>query len=357
MSNSSKSYEKKSLNAVTRVLIVDDSAYVRKVIRQILSRSPFIEVVGSARNGLEALALVEELQPDVVTLDLNMPEMDGLEFLRHQMARRPLPVVVVSVASESGELALAALDAGAVDFVQKPTALATEKIYQVAEDLIQKVKAAAQAAYVPKFEVVPPAPSPRPSVRWRGGVDLVAIGVSTGGPQALKHLIPQLPPDLPVPVVIVLHMPVGFTAMYAQKLNEISQLQVVEAGEGELIRPGVVYLAPAGKHLILVSDGVGMVRTNLSLDPAELPHRPSVDVLFRSAAQIYQQRLLAVIMTGMGNDGLEGAAWVKAQGGLVFTEAEESCVIYGMPRVVVEANLSDRCVPLSHLAQSILEVV
>lgn len=345
------------MRAVTRVLIVDDSAYVRKVIRQILSRSPFIEVVGCARNGLEALALVEELQPDVVTLDLHMPEMDGLEFLRQQMACRPLPVVIVSVASESGDLALAALDAGAVDFVQKPTALATEKIYQVAEDLIQKVKAAAQATCIPKFEAVPPAPSPRPSLRRRGLVDLVAIGVSTGGPQALKYLIPQLPADLPIPVVIVLHMPVGFTAMYAQKLNEISQLQVVEAGEGELIRPGVVYLAPAGKHLVLVPDGVGMVRTNLSLYPTELPHRPSVDVLFRSAAQIYQQRLLAVVMTGMGSDGLEGAAWVKAQGGLVFTEAKESCVIYGMPRVVVEANLSDRCVPLAHLAQSILEVI
>jgi two-component system chemotaxis response regulator CheB len=186
-------------------------------------------------------------------------------------------------------------------------------------------------------------------------VDIVLIGISTGGPQALRHLIPQLPADFPVPLAIVLHMPVGYTSLYAHKLDELSQLRVREAREGDVLRPGEALLAQAGHHLTFRRAADGRLVAHLTLQPLDAPHRPSVDVLFQSAAEIYRERVLGVVMTGMGNDGRQGAAWIKAQGGSVLTEAEESCVIYGMPRSVVESGLSDRVVPLDRMAQAIME--
>ncbi len=345
------------MEQVIRVLIVDDSAYVRKVVKQMLLRSPFIEVVGTARNGREALELTEQLKPDVVTLDLIMPELDGIGYLQEQMARRPVPVLVVSIASESGELALKALDAGAIDFVQKPTALASERIFEISDELIQKVKMAAGVSVQRVLGAAAPVSLPRPAPARTGRVDAVVLGISTGGPQALKTVIPQLPADFPVPIAIVMHMPVGYTELYAARLNEMSALNVVEAHEGDVMEPGIVLLAPAGRHLTLIRRADGAVIAHLDARPFDTPHRPSVDVLFRSAAEVYRNRLLGVIMTGMGSDGLHGAAWIKAQGGLVFTEAEETCVVYGMPRSVVEANLSDRTIPLGQMAQAIAEVV
>lgn len=350
------------MGGVVRVLIVDDSAYVRKVIKQMLSRSPFLEVVGAARDGLEALQLVEQLRPDVITLDLMMPELDGIAFLREQMTRRPVPVVVVSIANDSSGLALAALDAGAVDVVQKPTALATEKIFEISDDLIAKVKAAATIPQARLYSPQTPHEAASMSAALQAAVeqtaiDIVVLGVSTGGPQALKVLVPQLPATFPVPIAVVLHMPVGYTALYAQKLNDISQLHVIEAQEGDVLRPGVVLLAPAGRHLTFRRRYDGSIVAHLDTRPFDIPYRPSVDVLFRSAADIYQSRVLGVVMTGMGRDGKEGAAIIKGQGGMVFTEAEETCIVYGMPRSVVEAGLSDKCVRLENMAQSILEVI
>jgi two-component system chemotaxis response regulator CheB len=349
------------MDRVLRVVVVDDSAYVRKVIREILSRSPFVEVVGTARDGREALDLVEELNPDVVTCDLIMPELDGVGFVREQMQRRPVPIIIMSVAKETAEAALTALDLGAIDFVQKPTALASEKIFEVSTELIEKVKAAGSIA-LNRISAAPPLPSPvisAPEMRVSGShsVDLVVIGISTGGPQALKRLIPQLPQDFPVPVVMVMHMPVGYTEMYAAKLNEQSQLEVREAAEGNEVRPGYVFLAAAGRHLTLKRDASGKVVTHLDAKPFDMLHRPSVDVLFKSAAEVYGNRVLGVVMTGMGSDGKEGAAWIKSQGGLVFTEAESSCVVYGMPSVVMEAGLSDKSIALDGLAHAIMEVV
>ncbi len=236
------------MSDIVRILIVDDSAYVRKVIRQMLSRSPFFEIVGAARDGREALEMTEELRPDVVTCDLIMPEMDGVGFIKAQMARRPVPIVVVSVASESGELVLAALDAGAVDFVQKPTALATDRVFEIADDLIEKVKGVAASRPVISHDI-----QPHTITRPAAGrsVDMVVIGISTGGPQALKMMIPRLPAELSVPIAIVLHMPVGYTELYARKLNEQSALTVVESQGGEPVTKGHVYLAPAGRHLTL----------------------------------------------------------------------------------------------------------
>jgi len=319
-----------------------------------LGRSPFVEVVGTARDGEEALGLVQELRPDVVTSDLNMPVMDGVSFVRAQMARRPIPIIIISIAAESGEQVLAALDAGAIDFVQKPTALATERLMDMADELIDKVKAAARS---PRRSIAARAPQPpQPAVRRaaRGPIDVVVIGISTGGPQGLKVLVPQLPADCPVPVAMVMHMPLGYTEMYAQKLNELSPLRVIEAGDGEVVEAGTVFLAPAGRHLTFRKDG-GRVITHLDVRPLDTLHRPAVDVLFHSAAEVYGARVLGVVMTGMGNDGQEGAAWIKARGGCILTEAEESCVVYGMPRSVVEAGLSDASIPLERLAEAIME--
>jgi two-component system chemotaxis response regulator CheB len=342
------------MTELVRVLIVDDSAYVRKVIRQTLSRSPFMEVVGIARDGREALELAAELKPDVVTCDLIMPELDGVGFIREQMARHPIPIVVVSVASESGELVLAALDAGAVDFVQKPTALATDRLLEIGDELMEKVKAAALARPT-ILKQAPLAAAHRAA--HAVAFDIVVIGISTGGPQALKMLIPRLPAELAVPVAIVLHMPVGYTELYARKLNEQSALSVLESQGGEVLTPGHVYIAPAGRHLTLRRDSARQVITHLDVRPLDTPYRPSVDTLFHSAAEVYGARVLGIVMTGMGADGREGAAWIKAKGGMVLTESEASCVVYGMPRSIVEAGLSDGEVHLDEMADAVIERV
>jgi two-component system chemotaxis response regulator CheB len=342
--------------AATRVLVVDDSAYVRKVVTQMLSRSPHIDVVGTARDGEEALDQVASLEPDVVTCDLIMPNLDGVGFVTAQMARKPLPIVIVSVASESGEMVLNALDAGAVDFIQKPTALASERLLDMTEDLIAKVKAAATAR-LRVGPVVSRAPLTTRALRPRGTADIVVLGISTGGPQALRSLIPRLPADLPVPMAVVLHMPVGYTELYARKLDELSSVTVREAAEGNELRPGCVLIAPAGRHLSFRRHDGRTVMTHLDVRPLDAPHRPSVDVLFQSAADAYSGRVLGVVMTGMGEDGREGAAWIKAKGGTIFTEAEESCVVYGMPRAIVDAGLSDRVVDLDKMADAIMEHV
>jgi two-component system chemotaxis response regulator CheB len=346
--------------AKIRVLVVDDSAFVRKVVTQMLSRSPEIDVVGAARDGREALELVERHSPDVITLDLVMPRMNGVEFIREQNTRRRIPTVICSIANESGEMALEALELGAIDFVQKPTALATDRIFEMADELVAKVKTAAS---VPMQKIPVPAAAATPvrlvaSTPRASSVGIVVIGVSTGGPQALRQIIPLLGADFPVPVAIVLHMPIGYTAMYAQRLNELSPLAVVEAREGDEARPGTVLLAPAGRHMTFRRAVAGEApRVHLDVRPTDTPYKPSVDELFRSAAEVYDGGVLGVIMTGMGNDGTAGARHIKSAGGRILTEAEFTCVVYGMPRSVVEAGLSDRSAPLPELPEMIVEML
>ena len=348
------------MNRIIRVLIVDDSAYVRKVVREMLSYSPHLEVVGAARDGREALELVETLRPDVVTSDLMMPELDGVGFVREQMRRRALPIVMMSSQDENSAETLAALDAGAVDFVQKPTALATEKIFEVRGELIEKIKIAADVQ-MEHLQIVPELTRQTDPVNGRDApyknrFDAILIGVSTGGPQALRFLIPQLPRDFPIPIAMVLHMPVGYTSIYAEKLNEISAIEVSEAREGDEMRAGRALLAPAGKHLTLKRRASGKVVAHLSLRPVDTQHRPSVDVLFQSGAETFGNRTLALVMTGMGTDGRLGAAWIKARNGTVFVESEETCVVYGMPGAIVEAGLSDKIIRLDQLGEALLEV-
>jgi len=335
-----------------RTIIVDDSAFVRKVVRQMLSSSPRIDVVGLARNGEDALQLVESLRPDVVTCDLIMPELDGVGFVRRQMARRPLPILILTASPQDAERVLEALEAGAVDFVQKPTALASQELLFIREELIRKVEAAAQT----RTQTFSPRSEPKPVLVEPAGaanVDIVVLGISTGGPQALRYLVPEFPTHFPVPLVMVLHMPVGYTAFFAEKLAEVSQLPVREASDGCIVHAGEALLAPAGRHLSFKRGADGQVSVQLSVQPLDKPHRPSVDVMFQSAAQVFGRRVLGVVMTGMGDDGKEGARWIKAQGGTILTESEESCIVYGMPRSVVESGLSDASFPLTSMAEEI----
>jgi len=340
--------------AIIKTVVVDDSAFVRKIVSEMLSNSPHIEVVGQARNGEDALAVVERCNPDVVTCDLLMPQLDGVGFVRKQMARKPLPILILTASPQDAERVLEALEAGAVDFIQKPTALANHDLLSMRRELVQKIKGAALAPSRPV-----PAPGgtaqakPVRPARGSGKVEVVVLGISTGGPQALRYLIPQFPANFPVPLVVVLHIPVGYTALFAQKVSEISQLPFNEASEGCVVKAGEALLAPAGRHLLFKRTSNGEVVVQLSLHPAGKPHCPSVDVLFESAAEVYQDRVLGIVMTGMGDDGKQGAACIKAKGGVILTEAAESCVIYGMPRTVVEAGLSDQAVPLTSMVEEI----
>ena len=346
------------MTGVARVVVIDDSAYVRKVMKEMLSRSPFLEVVATARDGEDALDVVAREQPDVVTCDLIMPGLDGVEFIRRQMSTQPVPIVVVSIAAESSERVLSALDAGAVDFVQKPTALATDRMLDMSEDLIARVKAAVDAPVhrLGPARVAAAAVHAAPH-GFTSRYDIVVIGVSTGGPQGLKAVIPRLPAEFPVPVAIVMHMPVGYTAAYAARLGETSRLRVSEACDGEQVKPGIVLVAPAGRHLTFVRGASGKILVRLDVSPLDTPHKPSVDVMFQSAAEVYGDRVLGIVMTGMGDDGRAGAAWIKARNGSILTEAEETCIVYGMPRSVVEAGLSDASIALDRLADAIVERV
>jgi two-component system chemotaxis response regulator CheB len=341
------------MTAPIRVLIIDDSAFVRKVVREMLNGATGLEVVGVARDGEEGLRQVAELHPDVATCDLTMPTMDGVNFVRRQLAVAPLPILILTASPQDAPLVVEALAAGAVDFMQKPSALATEELRAIRAELTQKIRALARThpgQMQPSGGLHPAIYTPR-VVK----VDLVAIGISTGGPQALRVLLPQFPADFPVPIAVVLHMPIGYTAAFAEKLNQLSAMEVVEAKEGEVMRPGLIVLAQAGRHLTFRRNSRGAVVVQMPMLPIEKPHRPSVDVMFESAADVYRDKVLGVVMTGMGDDGKQGAAWIKSQGGTVLTESEDSCVIYGMPRSVVEAGLSDASVPLDKMAQQIIE--
>jgi two-component system chemotaxis response regulator CheB len=330
-----------------RVLVVDDSAFARKVLRQVLSATPGITVVDTARDGLDALEKISALQPDVVTLDLVMPHLDGLGVLR-SLAGAPSPrVVVVSSAGEESELAVTALQEGAVELVHKPTALATDRLYELGAELVAKVMTAAGAVVRPPVEFQPAA---KPGALVRAtGPRLVVVGTSTGGPAALTRLLATLPADFPAPLALALHIPAGYTEALARRLGTQSALEVMEAEDGMELRPGRAVLARAGMHLRVDRDGE-QVFARLGMAPLQTPHHPSVDVLFESAAAGWGPNVVGVVLTGMGDDGLQGARAIRVAGGHVLTESAESCVVYGMPRVVEEAGLSHASAPVGDMA-------
>lgn len=335
-----------------RVLIVDDSAFARKVLRLSLGSDPRIEVVGTAGDGLDALEKIDALRPDVVTLDLVMPNLDGIGVL-HALAASSAPrprVVLVTISDEDSELTVEALQLGAVDLVKKPTALATDRLYELAGELVAKVLAAAGAQ-----PLIAAAPMNRVSLNQ--GVrqaQVLVIGTSTGGPQALTQLLSRLPGDLPVPVAIALHIPGDYTEALARRLSLGSALEVVEAHDGEHFRAGRVALAQGGSHLTLQKDGDGFI-ARISRQPASMPYFPSVDLLFQSAAEAWRANVLGVVLTGMGDDGLEGSRSIVSAGGRVLTESEASCVVYGMPRAVKEAGLSTGEARIEAMASQIVQ--
>ena len=329
-----------------RVLVVDDSAFARKIVRESLASHPLIEVVGTARDGIDALEKIATLSPDVITLDLVMPNLDGLGVLTALRPEQRPRVVIVSMADGESDVGLAALALGAFDLVHKPTALAVASLQNIAEELVSKVLLAAAQ---PKDR--PPAPryfTPLPAVPRATSDRVVLIGTSTGGPQALTRLLKAIPADFPAPIAIVLHIPAGYTAPLAERLNAECAIDVQEASDGLVLRPGLAVLAQAGLHLrLVVTDGV--TRARLDLEPSDAVHRPSVNVLFESAALSLGKRALGVVLTGMGDDGLLGAQAITEAGGHVLTESEASCIVYGMPRVVEEAGLSAAEAPLDRM--------
>lgn len=350
-----------------QVLVVDDSAYMRKAIREMLEQNSMIQVVGTAHHGADALEQIERLNPDVVTIDLYMPEMDGVGFIRAQMARRPIPIVVCSSAEIDEDRAVAAMEAGAVEFVRKPTSRALDTVYDIRQELLQAVIAAASVppeklhvpVTYPLTQTIPlkaPLPAAGRSLGM-GRIDAVLIGISTGGPRALRQMMPRFPERMPVPIVVALHMPIGYTASLARRLDELCAVQVLESEDGMEVLPGCAILAQAGKHTRLRRREDGALTVEVNDEPLNTLYRPSVDELFRSGAQVLGSRVLGVIMTGMGNDGTPGAAWIKAQGGLVYAEAESSSVVFGMPRAAQEAGLVDRMIDLEDLPNQIMEAM
>jgi two-component system, chemotaxis family, protein-glutamate methylesterase/glutaminase len=337
-----------------RVLVVDDSALMRKLIPQMLEASPSIEVVGTAMDGTFCLKKIEELHPDVITLDLQMPGMNGIDTLKEIMRRNPLPVIVVSSHSTEGaSVTFKALGLGAFDFVTKPQD-ATTHMEEASSELIAKIKAAADckvvrpgrlAGMAARPEKTSLAKSARPS-------KLVAIGISTGGPQALEFVLAQLPPDFPGSIVIVQHMPEGFTDMFARRLDEICSLRVKEAQSGDILQAGRVLVCPGSRHMRVKRLTMGDVAV-LSDEPRVNGHRPSVDVLFKSAGEEFGKEAIAVLMTGMGDDGAEGLGAVKKAGGMTIAQNEESCVVFGMPKAAIERGYATRVVALDVLASTL----
>jgi two-component system, chemotaxis family, protein-glutamate methylesterase/glutaminase len=336
-----------------RVLVVDDSALMRKLIPMILERDPDIEVVGTAMDGAFALKKISELQPDVVTLDLEMPRMDGIETLRTIMRNAPLPVIVFSTHSKEGAYStFKALALGAIDFVAKPKDAAAGNLDPVAYQLAEKIKVAKRAGgpkALPKVEeeVAPPRKN-----RGRAALPpsrIIAIGISTGGPNALQYVLSQIPAEFPASFVIVQHMPEGFTDMFARRLDECCALDVQEAKSGDLLIAGRVLICPGNRHMMVRRMPRGEMVV-LSDSPTINGHRPSVDVLFHSVAQEFALTAVGILMTGMGDDGAEGLGAIKAAGGMTIAQSEETCVVGGMPRTAINKGYANKVLPLDGLA-------
>jgi len=335
-----------------RVLVVDDSALMRKLISNLLAKDPELEVIATAIDGCFALTKVEQLKPDVVTLDVDMPRMDGLTALAEMVSKHHTPVIMLSSLTTRGAaLTMQALEKGAVDFVCKPAGSA--RLPEMADELVAKIKAAArtnvQALSRTAQAGAPIKKKPRLAGQGRGQGRVVAIGASSGGPHALRHLLPRIPVDLDAGILIVQHMPESFTAMLAQWLNEICELEVKEAETGDLALPGKALIAPGSSHMKVRRTALGC---EVLLEGGALVngHKPSVDVLFRSVAEQYGSQATGVLMTGMGSDGAQGLGEIQAAGGHTLAQDKESCAVYGMPRVAAEKGYANKILPLTEMA-------
>ncbi len=341
-----------------RVLIVDDSVVVRKVVCDALAASADVEVAGTAATGAIALAKIPQLNPDVITLDIEMPGIDGIQTLVEIRKLYPkLPVIMFSTMTERGAaITLEALSLGASDYATKPTnsQSLTDTIEQVGQELVAKIVCLArrpQRAGTPQSQVSPPR-----RVTSRQRIDIVAIGTSTGGPNALGELIPSLPKDFPVPVVVVQHMPPVFTHLLSERLNKVAAISVREGEAGQKLEAGSVWIAPGGHHMTVARAGRN-VALALNDDPPENSCRPAVDVLFRSVAQVYGPNVLAVVLTGMGADGLRGSHWIRENGGDVIAQDETTSVVWGMPGAVVGAGQATEVYPIGTMATEVIRRV
>lgn len=359
------------------VVVVDDSAFMRRAIQKMLEKEADLSVVGTASSGEEGMAMVERLRPDVVTMDVEMPGIGGLEAARRIVDRRGPPIIMVSALTREGaETTLRALEAGAVDFIPKPDSALID-IVNVQRELAEKVRhfgsrgaylRAMQAGRVetpPRIEAArpaapapappPPPPAPRPAPRRGGAFTCVAIGTSTGGPVALSQILPKLPAGFPVPIVVVQHMPPGFTRPLAERLDAASKIDVVEGTDGMLLQAGTAIIAPAGKQLRLRRTAGGVVVT-LSEDASKSLHVPSVDVMAASVGETFGAGALGVILTGMGHDGVAGLRTIKERGGYIVGQDEATSVVYGMPRAAAVAGLVDRVVALDAVSRTLCDL-
>ncbi len=341
-----------------QVLVVDDSAFMRKVISDMLNQDPRIHVIGTARNGQDALLKQKQLSPDVITLDVEMPIMNGLDTLKQIMNEDPCPVVMISSTTKVGtENTLIAMEYGAVDFVTKPSGAISLDINRVEMEIVDKVIQASKA----KVRHSTPKPIVQKIVKHEHlqtqKRKVIAIGTSTGGPKALKDVITQLPATIKAPILVVQHMPANFTRSLAERLNSLSSIIVKEAENGDLIENGTAYIAPGGYHIALQKIGSAyFIKTHL--EEPRRGHRPSVDVLYESLATLADVETIAVIMTGMGADGTEGLMKLKQHGSCyAIAEAEESCVVFGMPRAAIKTNLVDEVVHVQEIAERVIRSV
>ncbi|WP_455883877.1 protein-glutamate methylesterase/protein-glutamine glutaminase [Pseudomonas putida] len=376
---------------VVKVLVVDDSGFFRRRVSEILSADPTIQVIGTATNGKEAIDQAIALKPDVITMDYEMPMMDGITAVRHIMQRCPTPVLMFSsLTHEGARVTLDALDAGAVDFLpknfedisrnpEKVKQLLCEKVHSISRSNRRSLFSAPAPAPTPASVAAPapassfgrPAPAPAPVARpavapaparasapsahspapKRKAYKLVAIGTSTGGPVALQRVLTQLPANFPAPIVLIQHMPAAFTKAFAERLDKLCRISVKEAEDGDILRPGLALLAPGGKQMMV--DGRGAIK--ILPGDERLNYKPCVDITFGSAAKSYGDKVLAVVLTGMGADGREGARLLKQGGSAIWAQDEASCVIYGMPMAIVKADLADAVYSLDDIGKHLVE--
>ena len=356
----------------TRVLVVDDSGFFRRRVKEILEEDPLLTVVGDATNGQEAIDKALELKPDVITMDIEMPVMDGIKATQKIMETNPTPIVMFSsLTTEGAKATLEALEAGALDFLPKRFEDISQDRDEAKKLLCQRVRAIASKKNVLR-KIVPAtktstsspaasaksvtAPVARSAVKLdkSGGIDLVAIGTSTGGPLALQNVLVNLPADFSKPIVMIQHMPATFTPAFAKRLDQLCKISVKEAEDGDQLKPGLALLAPGGKQMLIEGRSNNAVIRIIESEPS-LTYKPSVDITFRSVNNVFPAKTLAIVLTGMGADGREGARTLKAQGSEIWAQDEESSVVYGMPAAIVEAGLADQVLSINDFAPAIIE--
>ncbi|HEX5683311.1 MAG TPA: chemotaxis response regulator protein-glutamate methylesterase [Ideonella sp.] len=349
--------------AKTRVVVVDDSALVRSLLAEIINRQPDMECIGTAADPFAAREMIRTLNPDVITLDVEMPRMDGIDFLSKLMRLRPMPVLMVSTLTERGaDVTMRALELGALDFVAKPKIGVADGLKQLAEEITEKIRIASKA-HVKRAPAAPPAPAPgaaaapakaAPSPLGRLSTEkLIFIGASTGGTEATKEVLMNLPADAPA-VVITQHMPPGFTRSYAARLDTLCKIRVKEAVDGERILPGHAYIAPGGLHLSVERSGANYVARVRDGEPVNR-HKPSVEVLFESAARVVGQNAFGIMLTGMGADGAKAMKTMRDAGSYNYAQNESTCVVFGMPREAIQHGAANEVLPLQDIATHLME--